>query len=87
MIYIMQIFFYMNCRKKLVMSEENAILEEERPNWRALIPFIVFVVFYVGLSIWAKDFYKIPMPVAFIVASATAMLSLARTAHLAEVIA
>ena len=75
MIYIMQIFFYMNCRKKLVMSEENAILEEERPNWRALIPFIVFVVFYVGLSIWAKDFYKIPMPVAFIVASATAMLS------------
>ena len=57
------------------MSEENEILEEERPNWRALIPFVVFVIFYVGLSILAKDFYKIPMPVAFIVASATAMLS------------
>ena len=57
------------------MSEEIATIEEERPNWKALIPFIVFVVFYVGLSIIAKDFYKIPMPVAFIVASATAMLS------------
>jgi len=56
------------------MSEEKATSLEERPNWLALIPFMVFVVFYVGLSVIAKDFYKVPMPVAFIVASAAAML-------------
>lgn len=44
------------------------------PNFTALIPFIVFVIFYAGLSIWAQDFYKVPMPIAFIVASATAFL-------------
>ncbi len=42
-------------------------------NPRALIPFAVFVLFYVGTSIWAGDFYKVPMPVSFLVASATAM--------------
>jgi Na+/H+ antiporter NhaC len=45
---------------------------EPRPNFAALIPFFVFVFFYVGLSIWANDFYKVPMPVAFAVASAAA---------------
>ena len=44
------------------------------PNFTALIPFIIFVIFYAGLSIWAQDFYKVPMPIAFIVASATAFL-------------
>ena len=44
-----------------------------RPNGRALIPFLVFALFYVGLSIQANDFYKVPMPIAFLVASATAL--------------
>lgn len=40
----------------------------------ALLPFVVFLVFYLGLSIYANDFYSVPMPIAFIVASATAFL-------------
>ena len=45
---------------------------EEKGRFAALIPFFVFVFFYVGLSIWAQDFYKVPMPAAFAVASASA---------------
>lgn len=43
-----------------------------------LIPFAVFAVFYVGLSLYAgkqgfdMPWYKVPMPIAFLVASATA---------------
>ena len=44
-----------------------------RPNGRALLPFLVFVVFYLGLSLQAGDFYKVPMPIAFVVASAAAL--------------
>lgn len=40
----------------------------------ALLPFVVFLVFYLGLSIYKNDFYSVPMPIAFIVASATAFL-------------
>ena len=47
---------------------------EIRPNGRALIPFLVFVAFYLGLSLQAGDFYKVPMPIAFVVASAAALL-------------
>ena len=43
------------------------------PRARALIPFAVFLVFYLGLSIVSGDFYKVPMPVAFLVASATSL--------------
>lgn len=46
----------------------------------ALIPFLVFAVFYVGLSLVAQyhykvdmPFYAVPMPIAFLVASATAL--------------
>lgn len=57
------------------MSNENISGHPERePRSNALIPFIVFIIFYVGLSIWEKNFYCVPMPVAFIVASATALL-------------
>ena len=44
-----------------------------RPRGLALIPFLVFAVFYVGLSLKAGDFYRVPMTIAFIVASATAL--------------
>ena len=56
---------------------------EEKGRFAALIPFFVFVFFYVGLSILAKDFYAIPMPIAFIFASASAFL-LDRRRSLAE---
>ena len=45
----------------------------------ALLPFLVFAVFYVGFSLYAKHlgvdmpFYKVSMPVAFVVASAFAL--------------
>ena len=50
------------------------IFPEREARFKALVPFLVFVLFYVGLSVWAKDFYSVPMPVAFLVASASALL-------------
>ncbi len=52
---------------------------EEYPQWRtssfkALIPFIVFVIFYFGFSAFTRDFSKVPMTVAFIISSATALI-------------
>ena len=44
-----------------------------RPNALALLPFLVFAAFYVGLSVWAKDFYRVPMVIAFLVASAVSV--------------
>ena len=44
-----------------------------RPNALALLPFLVFAAFYVGLSVWAKDFYRVPMVIAFLVASAASV--------------
>ena len=51
----------------------------EHIQWRessvkAIIPFIVFVLFYFGFSLWTKDFSKVPMTVAFIISSATALV-------------
>lgn len=49
-------------------------------SWVALIPFGVFAVFYVGLSLYAGNcgfdmpWYKVPMPIAFLVASAVALV-------------
>ena len=54
--------------------------EYVKPSGLALIPFLVFAVFYVGLSLYAgrcgfeMPWYKVPMPIAFLVASATAFL-------------
>lgn len=45
-----------------------------RPNGLALIPFLVFMAFYLGLSCWTNDFYKVPMPIAFLLASAVALI-------------
>ncbi len=41
---------------------------------KALAPFGVFLVFYLGLSIVSGDFYRVPMTVAFLVASASALI-------------
>lgn len=43
-------------------------------SFKAIIPFIVFIFFYFGFSLWIKDFSKVPMTIAFIVASATALI-------------
>ena len=59
------------------------IYPEREARFKALIPFFVFLFFYLGLSIWAKDFYCVPMPIAFMLASASAML-LDRKRSLAE---
>ncbi|MBQ4329454.1 MAG: Na+/H+ antiporter NhaC family protein [Lentisphaeria bacterium] len=56
------------------MDNISAIYPEREARFKALIPFFVFLFFYLGLSIWAKDFYSVPMPVAFLIASASAML-------------
>ncbi len=54
--------------------------DKVKPSAGALVPFLVFAVFYVGLSLYAKygcqaemAFYKVPMPIAFLVASAVAL--------------
>lgn len=51
-----------------------------KPNALALIPFVVFAVFYVGMSLVADmhyhadmPFYAVPMPIAFLIASAAAL--------------
>ncbi|MBQ4480058.1 MAG: Na+/H+ antiporter NhaC family protein [Victivallales bacterium] len=44
-----------------------------RPSCLALLPFFVFLAFYLGISVWAGDFYKVPMPVAFLVATMVAL--------------
>ena len=43
-------------------------------SFKAIIPFIVFVIFYFGFSLWTRDFSKVPMTVAFIISSATALI-------------
>ncbi len=55
------------------------MLNKEDLQWRessfkAITPFIVFVIFYFGFSIWARDFSRIPMTAAFLVSSAAALI-------------
>lgn len=51
--------------------EEN--LQWRESSFKAIIPFIVFIVFYFGFSLWTKDFSKVPMTVAFLISSCTAL--------------
>ena len=53
------------------MSSDNS--SPAQPNSLALLPFLVFLAFYLGISVCAGDFYKVPMPVAFLVATMVAM--------------
>ncbi len=56
------------------MSRESFDVDKpSRPRAGALVPFGVFAIFYVGLSVWANDFYRVPMIIAFLVASAVAL--------------
>lgn len=49
-----------------------------------LFPFFVFIIFYFGLSVWQNDFYSVPMPIAFLIASATALVMRVRNDRLNE---
>ncbi len=66
------------------MQNGSDALSNKKPNdafpepWRqssgkALIPFVVFVIFYFGFALVTRDFYKVPMTVAFLVSSAAAL--------------
>lgn len=55
------------------MNGQN-LIQERGPRFQALIPFFVFLIFYLGISIWQDNFYFVPMPVAFIIASAAALI-------------
>lgn len=56
------------------MSRESFDMDKpSKPRAGALVPFGVFAIFYVGLSVWANDFYRVPMIIAFLVASAVAL--------------
>lgn len=50
------------------------------PSGLALVPFAVFAAFYVGLSLFASHlgyempWYKVSMPIAFLVASAVSLI-------------
>ena len=65
------------------MNEPNMPFPEPEPRARALVPFFVFAAFYLGLSLWARDFYRVPIIIAFLVASAVALV-LGRERPLAE---
>ena len=54
---------------------ENNIeeIQERKPTFKALIPFLVFVIFYLGFSLAVHDFTKVPMAVVFIIASTVAL--------------
>ena len=55
-------------------NKEKDYIRWRESSFKALIPFIVFVIFYFGFSLWTKDFSKVPMTVAFIISSATALI-------------
>ncbi|MGG7079306.1 Na+/H+ antiporter NhaC family protein [Clostridium sardiniense] len=48
--------------------------KENKGNWWALLPLIVFVVVYVGIAIIAKDFYAVSVIIPFLIASVVALV-------------
>lgn len=58
------------------LTQQENIYEDQwrESSFKALIPFIVFVLFYFGFSIATRDFSKVPMTVAFIISSAVALI-------------
>lgn len=54
--------------------EQKENIQWRDSSFKAIIPFIVFVIFYFGFSLWTRDFSKIPMTVAFLISSATALI-------------
>ncbi len=54
-------------------NDKNSKMQIRDAGVKALIPFIVFVLFYFGFSLITRDFSKVPMTVAFIISSAVAL--------------
>jgi Na+/H+ antiporter NhaC len=54
--------------------QENLPTGKKMNGWLALSPLLVFLLVYLVSSIVARDFYKVPVAAAFIIASAYAML-------------
>ena len=50
------------------------MIERKMNGWLALSPLLVFLCIYVITSLIARDFYKVPVAAAFIIASAYALL-------------
>jgi Na+/H+ antiporter NhaC len=50
------------------------IVNEKKGNALALLPLVVFMVLFLGVSLVMKDFYKMPVVVALIIASTIAIL-------------
>ena len=44
-----------------------------KPNGKALVPLVVFLLLYLVTSIIVNDFYKVPITVAFLVSSVYAV--------------
>ena len=55
-------------------ENNNENIQWRESSFKALIPFIVFVLFYFGFSMLTRDFSRVPMTVAFIISSATALI-------------
>lgn len=51
---------------------KERIEKENKGNGKALLPIVVFLVFFIGSGIIAKDFYAMPTIVAFMIALAVA---------------
>lgn len=56
------------------MEHNNEKLQWRESSFKAIIPFIVFILFYFGFSLWTKDFSKVPMTVAFLISSVSALM-------------
>ncbi|WP_428048499.1 Na+/H+ antiporter NhaC family protein [Candidatus Proelusimicrobium excrementi] len=69
------------------MEELNSTSKPIKPNYKALAPLIVFLVSYLAVSIIAGDFYKMPITVAFLLASSVgaAMIKGGNLQHKIEV--
>ena len=70
------------------MDETNTISNKSvKPNYKALAPLAVFLLSYLAVSIIAGDFYKMPITVAFLLASAVgiAMIKGGNIQHKTEV--
>jgi len=57
----------------MTTDQENNVSFAHKASFTALIPFFAFIVFYFGLSLAINDFYKVPMIIAFVIASAVSM--------------
>lgn len=60
-------------QKRIAKMNSKEYIQWRESSFKAIIPFIVFILFYFGFSLWTKDFSKVPMTVAFILSSVTAL--------------